>query len=499
MVPARRDQAELGDGELEKSRNMPESNIIRPTNLAFALALATILLARVYLLPDQPLFSRAAAPVPDEQLVAIDIESEPTPDDAKEAVETLPVGGTCIHALPFVIDRPGYYYFQQDQVVTTGGLFINADDVTVDLGGFTLIGIPAEGADGIRIAGRRNVEIRNGTIKTFGGHGIYETGENNGGSGHRILNLRLLANSLSGVRLSGSGHFVAHCTVRSNTEEGIYLADASTVIGNLAEENGKHGIYLGAGSTARNNTVTKNHDIGLLIGPGGTATGNTIVSNAHVGLFAMTGATIADNTIHGSGNAGILAGPGCTIRSNTIWNNQDNGIDADNGSTIEGNTVYGNQRNGIAVDADVTLRANTIRDNAADGILTGAAALLAANTVRNNQHCGIQVGAGSLLRENLVNGNNQADDPQYAGVKITRRCRVLQNSLAENKHYNLLVIAEGNVIEGNLLADSTCGIYFQVAGNFEKDNYPLNHKTPYAGKIPAKEITQAQSPTQTAK
>lgn len=48
--------------------------------------------------------------------------------------------GTPIGSLPFDITQPGYYYVTRDLTAPTGqhGITITSDDVTVDLGGFTI-------------------------------------------------------------------------------------------------------------------------------------------------------------------------------------------------------------------------------------------------------------------------------------------------------------------------------------------------------------------------
>lgn len=71
------------------------------------------------------------------------------------------------------------------------GVTINANDVTIDLAGHALIGAPGEETfPGIFIGGRHNLEIRNGTIRDFGGNGIH-TGTNTGRN-IRIIGVRVL-------------------------------------------------------------------------------------------------------------------------------------------------------------------------------------------------------------------------------------------------------------------------------------------------------------------
>src|SRR4051812_22099025 len=47
------------------------------------------------------------------------------------------------------------------------GLVIGADGITLDLGRHTIDGAGTEGSQGIKLAGRRGVTIRNGTVREF--------------------------------------------------------------------------------------------------------------------------------------------------------------------------------------------------------------------------------------------------------------------------------------------------------------------------------------------
>jgi hypothetical protein len=86
-----------------------------------------------------------------------------------------------LSSLPFVIRESGSYYVTSDltlDVPDQNGIEVDANDVTVDLMGYSLIGPGSGHGDGIHMAGRINVEIRNGTVRNWGGNGIYEDGGN---------------------------------------------------------------------------------------------------------------------------------------------------------------------------------------------------------------------------------------------------------------------------------------------------------------------------------
>ncbi len=77
---------------------------------------------------------------------------------------------------PVSINEPGSYRLTSDLVVTSGidGVDIGADNVTLDLNGFTIFGSGEVGLnDGISIIASDNVEVRNGTVRGFSRHGVF--------------------------------------------------------------------------------------------------------------------------------------------------------------------------------------------------------------------------------------------------------------------------------------------------------------------------------------
>src|SRR5262245_61294644 len=76
--------------------------------------------------------------------------------------------------VPFIISDPGSYRPSTNLVAPgpAGAINISSNNVTLDLNGFSIIGDSTPFADGIDIAAT-NVEIRNGTVRGFGRHGIF--------------------------------------------------------------------------------------------------------------------------------------------------------------------------------------------------------------------------------------------------------------------------------------------------------------------------------------
>ncbi|MHC1725084.1 MAG: hypothetical protein AB9866_03535 [Syntrophobacteraceae bacterium] len=171
--------------------------------------------------------------------------------------------GTRINSLPYTIDAPGLYYLGGDLTSAGSGITVNVDDVTIDLMGFSLIG-PGSGYDiGIHLPGRVNVEIRNGTVRSFVAAGIQST---NAGRNNRVINVRLNQNG-NGINLVGQNLLIQNCNASNNNFAGIATfgsfsmitgnvscsnlgngisatGNGHSLIGNVASGNGSHGFNL---------------------------------------------------------------------------------------------------------------------------------------------------------------------------------------------------------------------------------------------------------------
>ena len=82
-----------------------------------------------------------------------------------------------ISIVPFTINSSGSYFMTKNLTNNSGdGIIVLADDVTIDLNGFTLAGVPGA-YSGISEGGtptpRKHWTIRNGTIRGFPFSGIY--------------------------------------------------------------------------------------------------------------------------------------------------------------------------------------------------------------------------------------------------------------------------------------------------------------------------------------
>jgi len=160
-----------------------------------------------------------------------------------------------ISSLPYTISQSGSYYLTGDLTAPVdGGITVSANNVTIDLMGYSLIGPGSSYNNGVYMNGRSNVEIRNGTIRNFGNAGIVETS----GTNHRIINVRAVGNDAYGIGLGGFGHLIKDCTASDNGLAGILAGSGSTVMGNTAYNNQDCGIDPGTNSLIDGNTAYGN-------------------------------------------------------------------------------------------------------------------------------------------------------------------------------------------------------------------------------------------------
>jgi hypothetical protein len=205
------------------------------------------------------------------------------------------------------ITQPGSYYLTGNITGEVGkhGISIAAENVTLDLNGFTLLGQNGTLSGIYMSAFRYNVVIRNGHIRGWGGSGIetrIDSGRiegivatGNGGWGINnaasvslttyITGCEALSNSVGGIR-GANMSLISGCFTRTNDGFGIYVGDASIVTGCTSRLD-VGGIRTGSDCIIRGNLVqqTRNsagHGIHVV------GVGNRIEDN-HVAICQGTG------------------------------------------------------------------------------------------------------------------------------------------------------------------------------------------------------------------
>ena len=201
-----------------------------------------------------------------------------------------------------IIDAPGSYYLAGNIMGEAGkhGILVEADNVTIDLKGFSLIGV-AGSQSGIRfVSGTMAGAVRNGTIRLWGGRGI---------DAEELLTCRIAAitcgdNGSDGIRL-GTDSLAEDCVVRGNDEWGINGLDNCLIVRCVARENGSGGFRLYSGGSIKDCVAE---------------------SNGPAGIFINYESSVEHCLVSFNGSGIVVADEGCQVRNNNCVSNYDHGI-----------------------------------------------------------------------------------------------------------------------------------------------------------------------------
>lgn len=223
---------------------------------------------------------------------------------------------------PVSITRPGSYRLSGNLTVpneNTNAIEISANDVTIDLNGFAILGAtvcsgipvtscaPLGSGRGIGTIGTPgNIAVRNGTVAGMGNRGISLTG-----SGHLVEKVRAQGNGGDGIQVASG--VVSQNTATRNGARGIQLGFNGIVSHNVSIFNGGSGVTVVSGVVS-NNTANNNAGDGIEVILFGTVNNNTAATNGNFGLnlnfkAGYTGNVMTDND-SGEVNGGASLGGG---------------------------------------------------------------------------------------------------------------------------------------------------------------------------------------------
>ena len=407
---------------------------------------------------------------------------------------------TPISALPFTISAPGSYYVTANLTGAAGshGITIAAPDVSLDLNGFALIGVPGS-LNGIEVtAAGVNRSIRNGTVRGWGGNGVNGMPTDpciliamraigNGGDGVRVgdrsqvqecisygnagaglrggsdVNLRVMLTFTNGdfgmvfearAALRGS-------VARGNGNDGIKVGDRSKVVDCRSSANTGAGMRGAANVEIDASCAASNQGGGIVLGDGAVVNGTTTDANTGNGLMAGSGATIVasharDNSNHGFyiDETGILPDDPET-RDSAAERNGGDGFRATDGPE-DGRSVrlvhcmfVGNGAFGASVAHGSTVRDCTFASNVIGGLQGGAKVAFDGNRVRSNGGIGINIGDGSRVRDCMITGSISN------GLTVGANCSIADSAFNENGGVGAIV-GDGSIVSnctagGNVL------------------------------------------------
>jgi len=248
----------------------------------------------------------------------------------------------------------------------TNGITVNANDVTIDMAGHTLIGPGASSGSGIyQSDSYRNLTVRNGKVINWRGGfhgGIYADGDS------AILSGLQASTNDYGIRAAGTGSAVNNCAAHGNGIQGIYAGYGSTVTDCAANDNRYHGIVTRDGSTVTDCAAQYNILDGINVGDGSTINNCAARNNGYVGILANEGSMVVDCAASYNGGAGIYAFDGSTVTGCAARNNGGDGIRIYSDCRITGCVCHANGNNadgaGILVFGDSNrIEGNTTSNN----------------------------------------------------------------------------------------------------------------------------------------
>jgi parallel beta-helix repeat protein len=320
--------------------------------------------------------------------------------DEVEPRTAIPAGS---FAATYTISTPGSYYLAGNRTLTANvtGIKVDANNVTIDLMGYTLAGngVRYNNCNGITInyeqstnSGRKNVEIRNGTISNFGRSGI--SASNIAIKDIRIINIRSVANKQQGMAFYNSGNRIDNCLAAENEDEGIYAGRNSILTGCIARDNNDTGIYTISGSIVTSCYSFGNKGNGIYLAGSGTISNSVCYENTGAGIVGVEGCAIIGNTVRSNSGNGI-SGSG-VIKDNYARDNDLYGIFAGDNTTVTNNTAVGNN-DGFYLSSGCTVIGNSASNNTHWGFLIGGESLLDQNTAINNPSGNISLLTGCTV------------------------------------------------------------------------------------------------------
>ena len=307
----------------------------------------------------------------------------------------------------FRIAQPGSYYLPESFTATPAksGLFITADNVTIDLQGFTIDG-NSNGTQGINIAdGRKGVTIHSGAIVDFTSDGVRAPNaidthlrdlvvDSVGGAGidignHSIVETCRVRTAVDGI-LAAKNAIIRDCSVSFCSSNGITTGTGATITGCTSEFCTLDGISANQGSTISWCTASTNSDAGI-VGLHSSISNCSAFDNGDDGFVASGACTLSNCSAVSNVGDGFLAGTGAVIRDCAAQDNGDDGFSITADCLVSRCTADSNEGAGIHVP---------------DGIIT-------TNSDNRVEHCNVTDNAvgiwvedpGNFIISNVASGN----------------------------------------------------------------------------------------------
>lgn len=231
---------------------------------------------------------------------------------------------------PIVIDEPGSYVLTADLHMTSAGsgttmIEVNADNVTLDLGGHVLRG-PGADSNGIGVSGhdRTGVTVHNGTVTELGTGVVFFQGSGAGVNRFHDLSISHIGFG-PGLGFSGgtaNDIVVQDVSATAFTSPGVSCGRCS--LSNVMVRSCYEGIKVNRGSAANCSAIE--NGTGFILRDA-TLTGGAAIDNNYTGVHANWQSAVIGVAVSGNGMWGISLDAGgnnnvvnCTGGNNTSGN-----------------------------------------------------------------------------------------------------------------------------------------------------------------------------------
>lgn len=272
---------------------------------------------------------------------------------------------------PITLALPGSYRLTSNLVQpdpNTNVIVIQANGVTLDLGGFAITGsatcsgapttcVPGT-ATGRAIqdaAGFTRTTVRNGEI-VGAGQGIVL------GQGCRVESLRISDTVLVPLGCTGGAAIVRDVQVFRNGGTGMTLT-GGVVERSVATANGGNGIQLTGSGSVRGCVAESNGGAGIVLSAPGSVADSTADNNVLDGFNVASGSTVTASIASSNGQDGIDTGLGVTVSGCSVTLNGSDGIELGADSTVIGSTARNNTAFGLFIGANAGYGGNTLNGN----------------------------------------------------------------------------------------------------------------------------------------
>ncbi|MEW6328674.1 MAG: PKD domain-containing protein, partial [Candidatus Micrarchaeota archaeon] len=312
------------------------------------------------------------------------------------------------------------------------GLTIGADNITLDCGGYSIIGNGT--SFGVASENRQNITIKNCVIKNFS-RGISLASTTNS----TLTNNTVLNNTYGVVLVSSSNNNITENTAQNNTfgflfaysssdniissstalnnNEGFYLSDSSHntfALDNARDNIGGFYLFSSPNNTFTESIAEKNtYGFFLESSPGNIFTKNTATENKFGFLYSSSNqSTVTNNTIANSSVAGVysLSSTNNNFAANTVQNSSDAFfvVLSSNDNIFTSNAIL-NSNAGFYIynSSGNTLESNVLANNLIGAYLSNSQL----NSIYNNYF-------NSSTTNAFDNGNNIWNVSKAAGTNI---------------------------------------------------------------------------------